>query len=125
VLYRQHSRNAAGSRWWIRSSLEAALHPLEWWRRSRAVFSATVTQACALARRVERERPMEQSRAGSHAMIREYCRAFSNGSGALQRLRTVRRQGVRPRSSLGYPLFFYARVALWPAGGLRPCGTDS
>jgi glycosyltransferase involved in cell wall biosynthesis len=125
VLYRQHDRNAAGSRWWMHASLDAALHPLRWLRSSRTTFSATVAQACALARRVERESPGGSRGPASLATVREYCQAFSTGTGALGRLRTVWRHRVRPRSSLGYPLFFYARVALWPAGGHRPCGADS
>ena len=120
VLYRQHGRNAAGGRWWMRASLDAALHPVRWWRGSLTAFSATVAQACALACRVERESPS----GASLPTLRAYCRAFSTGTGALQRMRTVRRHGVRPRSSLGYPLFFYARVVLWPAGGPGPRGAD-
>lgn len=116
VRYRQHDRNAAGSRSWVQASLEAVLHPLRWLRSSGATFDATVAQACALASRVERERGAAVA-AAPLTTVREYCRAFSNRTGAVERLRTVRRHGVRPRSSLGYPLFFYARVALWPAGG--------
>jgi glycosyltransferase involved in cell wall biosynthesis len=119
VLYRQHGQNAAGSRSWVRAALGAALHPVRWWRGSLAAFSATVTQACALAGRIERESPAAAPGPGSLATAREYCRAFSAGTGPLERLRTVRRHGVRPRSSLGYPLFFYARVALGPVAAPR------
>jgi rhamnosyltransferase len=115
VLYRQHGRNAAGSRSRVRASLEAALHPTRWWRSSLAAFSASVAQACALACRIERDFPPGSPSRASLTTAREYCHAFSTGTGALERLRTVRRHGVRPRSSLGYPLFFYARVALGPA----------
>ena len=114
VLYRQHDRNAAGSRWWLRASLDAVLHPLRWLRSSGATFDATVAQACALAARVDREARGRAAGAASLATVREYCRAFSTPTGPVQRLRTVWRHGVRPRSALGYPLFFYARVALWP-----------
>jgi rhamnosyltransferase len=114
VLYRQHGRNAAGSRWWMEAGLGAALRPVRWWRSSLAAFSATVAQACALARRVEREARGVPPSAGPSAAVREYCGAFSSDTGALQRLRTVRRHGVGPRSVLGYPIFFYARVVLWP-----------
>jgi hypothetical protein len=122
VLYRQHDRNTVGSRWWMRAGLDAALHPVRWWQSSLAAFSATVAQACALARRVERESTAESPATGSRATVREYCGAFSSGVGPLRRLRAVRRHGVGPRSVLGYPVFFYARVALWrglnpPAGG--------
>jgi glycosyltransferase involved in cell wall biosynthesis len=120
VLYRQHDRNAAGSRWWMRAGLDAVLHPVRWWQSSLAAFSASVAQACALARRVERESTAESPAAGSHATVREYCGAFSSGAGPLRRLRTVRRHGVGPRSVLGYPLFFYARVAFWPGLDPRP-----
>jgi rhamnosyltransferase len=116
VLYRQHGRNAAGSRGWMEAGLDAALHPVRWWRSSLAAFAATVAQACALARRVESEARGNPSSAGPLAAVREYCGAFTPGTGALQRLRTVRRHGVGPRSALGYPFFFYARVALWPGG---------
>jgi glycosyltransferase involved in cell wall biosynthesis len=122
VLYRQHGRNAAGSPGWVQACVAAALHPARWWQASLAAFSATVAQACALAQRVEREVPKASPEAGSLAAVREYCGAFSTGTGALQRLRTVRRHGVRPRSSLGYPLFYYARVVLWPARGLKRAG---
>jgi len=122
VLYRQHGGNAAGSRWWLRACLDAALHPLRWWSGSRAAFSATVAQACALARRMERESSGESRTAGALATVREYCRAFSTGTGTLERLRTVRRHRVGPRSALGYPLFFYVRVALWPPRGLKRAG---
>jgi rhamnosyltransferase len=124
VLYRQHDRNTAGSRWWIQTCRDAVLHPVQWWQGSFATFSATVAQACALARRIERESRVESPNAGSLALVREYCRAFSTGTGPLERLRTVLRQGVRPRSHLGYPLFFYARVVLWPAGGPGSGGVD-
>jgi Predicted glycosyltransferases len=124
VLYRQHGANAAGSRWWMLASLDAALHPVRWWRRSRAAFSATVIQACALAGRLERESRAEPPAPGSLATVRAYCRAFANGTGALERLRTVRRYGVRPRSALGYPLLYYARVVLWPADGAGPRGPN-
>jgi glycosyltransferase involved in cell wall biosynthesis len=123
VLYRQHDRNAAGGRGRMRSSLDAALHPVRWWGESQGAFSATVAQACALGRRVERESRPKSPDAGSLTSLREYCRAFSTGTGVIERLRIVWRQGVRPRSSLGYPLFFYARVALWP-GRSVPSGED-
>ncbi len=119
VLYRQHSWNAAGSRWWVRAGLDAVLHPMRWWRDSLASFSASVAQACALAARIERESPPGSQPAGAPTLAREYCRAFSPGTGAPERLRTVRRYGIRPRSSLGYPFFFYARVALWSAAAPR------
>jgi hypothetical protein len=115
VLYRQHDRNAAGSRWWMRAGLDAALHPMRWWQRSRAAFSASVTQAYALARRMERESTTASPATGARATVQDYCGAFSPGAGPLRRLRAVRRHGVGPRSVLGYPLFFYARVALWPS----------
>jgi rhamnosyltransferase len=124
VLYRQHGQNAAGSRWWGRAVLDAVLHPILWWRRSSAVLSATVAQACALARRIEREAPGGGSSAGALAVVRDFCCAFSSGSGGIDRLRTVWRHGVRPRSTLGYPLFFYVRVMLWPAEGRPSCGVD-
>jgi len=117
VLYRQHGRNVAGSRWWVRAGLDAALHPVRWWRGAQAVFSATVGQACALARRIERESRSAGRHARELAAVREYCGCFSNGAGALERLRTVRRHGVGPRSHLGVPVFFYARVLLWPSAG--------
>ena len=86
VLYRQHGRNAAGGRWWMRASLDAALHPVRWWRGSLTAFSATVAQACALACRVERESPS----GASLPTLRAYCRAFSTGTGALQRMRSAK-----------------------------------
>ena len=118
VRYRQHGRNVVGTRWWAGASAEAARHPLEWWRRTHTAFLATLVQARDLARRVERESLTNPPRPDSLATIQEYCNAFSGGTSALQRLRTVRRHGVRPRSFLGFPLFFYARVALWQGDGL-------
>ena len=119
VLYRQHGRNAAGSRWWVRACLDAAGHPRRWWRSSLASFSATLPQTCALASRMERESLTASMNGGALTTVRDYCRAFSTATSPLERLRTVRRHGVRPRSFLGYPLFFYARVALWPAAASR------
>jgi rhamnosyltransferase len=115
VLYRQHARNAAGSPGRGRAGLDAVLHPVRWWRRSSAAFAATVAQACTLALRMQRE-PVAERSAEARATVHDYCRAFSAGTAALQRLRTVRRRGVRPRSAVGFPLFFYARVALWSPG---------
>jgi rhamnosyltransferase len=123
LLYRQHGHNAAGSRGRMQARLEAALHPLRWWRESQASFSAAVAQAWALERRIERESRGGSRNAGSLATLREYCRAFSSRTGPRQRLRTVWRHRVRPRSSLGYPLLFYARVVLW-AGRPGPSGGD-
>jgi glycosyltransferase involved in cell wall biosynthesis len=120
VLYRQHGANTAGSRWWLLASFDAALHPIRWWRSSFAAFAAAVIQACHLARRVERESPG----AGSLAAVREYCRAFAAGGTAMGRLRAVRRHRVQPLSVLGYPLFYYARVLLWPGSGPGPSPVD-
>lgn len=115
VRYRQHERNAAGSRWWVQVGLDAALHPLAWWRRSSAAFAATVTQAGALAARMEREAgPAPPDRGKARGIVRAYAEAFTGRRRALERLRIVRGQGVRPRTSLPFPFFFYARVALWP-----------
>jgi rhamnosyltransferase len=112
VLYRQHAANTAGGRWWVRASVDAAVHPIRWWRASRAAFGAAVIQAGYLAGRVECQSPG----AGSLVVVREYCRAFAPGGSALGRLRAVRRSRVQPLSFLGYPLFYYARVLLWQAG---------
>jgi hypothetical protein len=122
VRYRQHASNAAGSRWWVRAGLEAAMHPTAWWRRSSAAFAASVTQARALAERLDRdpagaEMPVDPA---ARATVRAYASAFSGAAGALERLRIVRRHRVRPRSSLPVPVFFYARVALWPRLGRGP-----
>jgi len=116
VLYRQHGANTAGGRWWVLASLDAARHPIRWWQRSRAAFGAAVIQAGHLARRVERQSPA----ASSLTTVREYCRAFAPGTSALGRLRAVRRYRVEPRSFLGYPVFYYARVLLWQGGAHGP-----
>ena len=74
-----------------------------------------VAQACALEARME-----GAGGAGRHAdtlaTVRDYSRAFAPGTGPLRRLQAVRRHGVRPRSAVRYPLFYYARVALWSNG---------
>lgn len=115
ALYRQHGSNAAGSRGRARAALEAVLRPVRWWQRASAAFADTVAQACALEARMEGARS-----AGRHAdalaTVRDYSRAFAPGTGPLRRLQAVRRHGVRPRSAVRYPLFYYARVALWSNG---------
>jgi glycosyltransferase involved in cell wall biosynthesis len=113
VQYRQHGRNAAGSRSWLRAVLGGGAHPVRWWRTSRATFAATVAQACVLASRLEREGSATSARE-ARSLVREYCRAFSPDTGAWSRVRTVRRHRIEPRSVVGAPVFHYARVALWP-----------
>lgn len=120
VLYRQHGRNAAGGRWRWEARLQALRHPTSWWHRSADRFSATLDQARELARRLERTGGKKPERSNSITVVRDYCNAFTSGIGALQRLRTVRRYGIKPSSLLGYPLFFYVRVLCWsgePRGG--------
>lgn len=114
VLYRQHGRNAAGSRPPALARLEAALHPRDWWHDSGAGFSAAVAQAHALAERIARESAVLPPHADGAATVRAFCAAFTPETGALERLRIVRRNRIRPRSALGWPLLFYARVVLWP-----------
>ena len=45
--------------------------------------------------------------------LQDLSTPFSEGSGALHRLRVVRRHGITPRSLLFLPLVFYIRVMLW------------
>lgn len=113
VLYRQHGRNAAGARWQWEARMQALRHPTLWWHRSADRFSASLDQARELARLLERRGGEKPERFGSITAVRDYCNAFTSGIGALQRLRMVRRHGIKPRSLLGYPVFFYVRVLCW------------
>jgi hypothetical protein len=74
VFYRQHDRNAAGTRWWLRAGLGA-----------------------------EREPGTAPPGGGSLAMVREYCGAFSPGATlawpscpALSRVPATERRGPVP-----------------------------
>lgn len=103
VLYRQHDTNAIGSRGWARVCGEALRRPQAWWRESGARFAAAVQQACELGRRLP---------AGPEA-LRDFSQAFERDVGALRRLQVLRRHGIRPRTLLPVPVFFYFRALLW------------
>jgi rhamnosyltransferase len=112
VLYRQHGRNALGSRGWRVVRRETLRRPLVWWRRSSTLFARAVHQGCELARRVERQSRETGVSHPSLATLQEFRAAFLGVGGPLGRLRVVRRHGIRPESLLPYPVFFYARVLL-------------
>ena len=118
VLYRQHARNAAGSRGRVRAALGALRRPARWWRQTSRAFRETVTQARALNSRLRTanggaQPTQDAEHAETRAVVRAYCQAFSPHIGRIERLRLIRRHGVRPRSAVRYPVLFYARVALW------------
>lgn len=112
VLYRQHQRNAIGSRGWPRALRAGLRRPYAWWRESETRFAEAVHQACELGRRLP----------GGPAALREFAEVFGREAGPLSRLRTVRRHRIRPQTLLPYPVFFYLRAMVWspaPATGLR------
>jgi hypothetical protein len=112
VLYRQHDRNTVGARGWPQVCREGLRRPLVWWQESGARFDGAVRQARELDRRLA---DGSGTRPGSPApaALREFSQAFGRDVGALRRLRTVRRYGIRPRTLLPYPVFFYLRALLW------------
>lgn len=112
VLYRQHGRNALGSRDWREVRGETLRRPFDWWRRSSVVFAQAVQQGCELARRVERLSRESAAEYPALATLLEFRAAFRDTGGPLERLRAVRRHGIRPRSLLPFSACFYARVLL-------------
>jgi rhamnosyltransferase len=124
ALYRQHARNAAGSRGRVRAALGALRRPGRWWRQTSRAFRETVAQARALDSRLSAAKgdgqPAQNAECAEHAetraVVRAYCQAFSPDTGRLERLRLIRHHGVRPRSAVRYPALSYARVALWSPG---------
>ena len=77
------------------------------------LFTQLVAQARELARRAEQWEPGCTDSSRALDALQDFSRAFSEGSGALHRLRVVRRHGITPRSLLFLPLVFYIRVMLW------------
>jgi glycosyltransferase involved in cell wall biosynthesis len=115
VLYRQHGRNAQGSRGTWAGVRDAMRRPLTWWAGSAALLDRAVEQARELAQRIEQPSPAVSPAA---AMLRDFCAAFEPRSSAVNRLRVVYHHRIQPRSFLPYPVPFYARVLLWD-GDLR------
>jgi rhamnosyltransferase len=113
LLYRQHDANAVGARGFRQALIDSLRRPWVWWRGSNLLLAAALQQACALARRLE-DAGASPAHSSVQAMLREYCGTFA-GAGALHRLRTVRRHHIVPHSAMSFPLFYYARVLLWPA----------
>ncbi len=112
VLYRQHGRNTLGSRDWREVRGETLRRPFDWWRRSSTGFAQAVEQGCELAGRVEGRTRESAVAYPSLATLREFRAAFRDAGGPLERLRAVRRHGIRPRSLLPFSVCFYARVLL-------------
>jgi glycosyltransferase involved in cell wall biosynthesis len=123
VLYRQHGRNAMGSVGQRRALWHSLRNPIASWLRADVVLEQVVEQARELTTRLERE---EQGNAAaapqSLRVLRDFCRAFSEGDG-LTRLRVLSRHRIRPRTFLPYPVRFYARVLFWSRAAHSPKGS--
>jgi rhamnosyltransferase len=115
VLYRQHGRNAQGSRGRRAGMIDAVRRPLTWWLRSAAMLDRAVDQARELGRRMERT---GQKGSPAARMLQDFCAAFGPRGNGLRRLRVVYHHRIQPRSFLPYPVPFYARVLFW-AGDLQ------
>jgi rhamnosyltransferase len=126
VLYRQHGSNTLGSVGLKRAVWRSLRNPFVAWLEADGVLNQALDQARELSRRLERERARHPQASQSLAMVGEFCRAFTLGSG-LSRLRVVARHGIRPRTFLPYPVRYYARVLLWqrrPSRAGRPAAAD-
>lgn len=116
VLYRQHDDNTIGSRGWRDACRETVRRPAAWWRRSGARFAVAVDQARELARRLGEGRAGAIASSRALAALRDFSAAFAGQGGAWRRLSVVLRHGIRPRTVLPFPVFYYLRVLLWQAG---------
>ena len=112
VRYRQHGRNAMGSVGQRRALWHSLRNPINSWLRADVLLDQVVDQARELAQRVEREERGNPAAAQSLRVLRDFCRAFSEGDG-LARIRVLSRHRIRPRTFLPYPIRFYARVLFW------------
>jgi rhamnosyltransferase len=112
MLYRQHGGNALGSQGWRSTMLQSLLRPHSWWVSSGMHLGRSIEQACQLGRRLEREIVRYPGARQSLEAVRGFCDAFDSG-GAIRRVRTVRRLGIRPLAALPVPMRFYLRLALW------------
>lgn len=122
VLYRQHGRNAMGSVGQRRALWHSLRNPIASWLRADLLLEQVVEQARELTKRVEREEPGNAAALHSLRLLRDFCRAFSEGDG-LTRLRVLSRHRIRPRTLLPYPVRFYARVLFWSRTAHSPGGS--
>jgi rhamnosyltransferase len=112
VLYRQHGANTLGSPGRKRALWRSLRNPVASWLQADLLLDRATGQARELIARLERERARNPAASHSLAVLREFCEAFSGGSG-LKRLRVLARHRIRPRTFLPYPVRFYAGVLLW------------
>lgn len=122
VHYRQHGRNAMGSVGQRRSLWRSLRNPIAAWLRADVVLDQVVEQARELAERVAREERRSSAGRQSLQVLRDFCRAFSEGGG-LTRLRVLSRHRIRPRTFSPYPVRFYARVLFWSRTAHSPKGS--
>ncbi|HJR16888.1 MAG TPA: glycosyltransferase family 2 protein [Gemmatimonadales bacterium] len=124
VLYRQHRMNALGSPGQRKALWRSLRKPVDAWLQAGVVLEQALEQARELTKRVEREGPGSAAAFASLSVLRDFCRAFSEGDG-LTRLRVLSRHNIRPRTFLPYPVRFYARVLLWSRTSYSPAGRAS
>jgi hypothetical protein len=124
VLYRQHGRNALGSVGQRKALWHSVRNPIASWLQGGVVLERAIDQARELTKRVEREEAGNSAASRSLRVLRDFCRAFSEGD-ALTRLRVLSRYKIRPRTFLPYPVRFYARVLLWSRASQVPAGRAS
>jgi rhamnosyltransferase len=124
VLYRQHGRNALGSVGQRKALWHSLRNPVASWLEGDVVLQQAIEQARELTKRVEREELGNPAAPRSLRVLRDFCRAFSEGDG-LTRLRVLSRYNIRPRTFLPYPVRFYARVLLWSRASHSPAGRAS
>lgn len=113
VLYRQHGKNAQGSRGRRAALIRALCRPASWWLDSSILLDRAVRQARELTARVEQQSGESEAARRSLPVLREFCAAFIGGT-ALARLQAVYRHRIRPRTLLPYRVPFYARVLIGP-----------
>jgi rhamnosyltransferase len=112
VLYRQHGRNTLGSPGRKRALWRSLRNPVASWLQADLLLEQVTGQARELMERVEREEQGNPAASDSLTVLRDFCAAFSEGSG-LKRLRVLARHRIRPRTFLPYPVRFYAGALLW------------